>query len=123
LNTHSEDKQLRAFSVAVFAVGLITFASHAGTAQNKPEASRETELKEVSTTLPNGEPITMRALNIDRTWEPATTHLTGNVQILIRETIKAGNRFVVIRADEASFNEKSGELTPIGNVRVTQELR
>jgi len=112
---------MRAFSLAIF--GLITFASYAGTAQNKPEAFLGTELKEVSTTLPNGEPITMSALNIDRTWEPSTTHLSGNVQVLIRESIKAGNRFIVIRADEATLDEKSGELTPLGNVRVSQEVR
>lgn len=114
---------MKVFSLAVFVVGLIAFASPSGTAQNKPNVSRETEFKEVSTTLPSGEPITMRALTIDRNWETLTTHLKGNVQVLIRETVKAGNRFIVVRADEASLNEKSGELIPTGNVRVSQEVR
>ena len=87
------------------------------------DISRETDLKEVSTTLPSGEPITMSALTIDRNWETSTTRLRGNVQVLIRETVKAGNRFIVVRADEASLNEKSGELIPTGNVRVSQEVR
>lgn len=114
---------MKAFSLAMFVVGLIAFASHAGTAQDKPGLSPQTEVKEVSTTLPSGEPITMYALSIDRNWETSTTHLKGNVQVFIRESVKAGDRFFVVRADEASLNEKSGELVPTGNVRVSQEVR
>jgi hypothetical protein len=65
----------------------------------------------------------MSALDIDRNWVTEVTHLKGNVEVVIRETVKAGNRFMIVRALEATYNEKTGQLTPIGNVRITEEVR
>ena len=109
--------------VASLAVCLAAIVSLAGTGQEEARVQPTTDLKQVATTLPSGEPIRMSALNIDRTWSDSVTHLKGNVRVEIRETLKAGNRYVMIRADEASYNPSSGELIPSGNVRITQEVR
>ena len=104
-------------------VCLAAIVSHAGTGQDEARIQSTPDLKQVATTLPSGEPILMSALNIDRTWSDSVTHLKGNVRVEVRETLKAGNRYLLVRADEATYNPGSGEIIPSGNVRITQEYR
>ena len=61
------------------------------------------------------------AKDISRTWDTAVIHLKGGVKAEIRESVRAGNRYLVIQADELNYYEKTGELVPSGNVRVAQE--
>jgi len=107
----------------IFMAALAAITALAGPAQTKPAAapSAGSGAKEVLTTLPSDEPIRMRAVNIDRNWDTSMTHLKGDVEITIRVAQKDGERRVVIRADEASVDEKSGEITPTGRVRITME--
>ncbi len=103
---------MKIFGAALFVLALLAFGSFA-----------KTQPKQFPTTLPNGEPIIMNALNIERNWTTGITHLKGNVQIDIRQTIQGGRHYLVIRADEADFNANTGEVIPRGNVRITPEER
>ena len=103
---------MKIFGAATLVLALLALASFA-----------TTQPKQFPTTLPSGEPIIMNALNIDRNWTTGITHLKGNVQIDIRQTIQGGRHYLVIRADEADFNVNTGEVIPRGNVRITPEER
>ncbi len=112
---------MKVLGLVVLVFGSLAFASHAGTQQNGSDIRPGTELKQVPATLPGGEPIRLSALNIDRNWSTSITHLKGNVRVEIRETVRSSNRFIVVRADEATYNAITGELIPSGNVHITQE--
>jgi len=108
----------------VFGAALSASAIMAGPAQTKTAAiapSTGSDHKEVQTTLPGSEPIRMRAISIDRNWDTSMTHLRGDVEITVRVMQKDAERRLVIHADEAEVNEKSGEITPSGHVRITVE--
>ncbi len=105
-----------------FPSAVLAFDSLAAKPQNLTDASTKNEVH-ISTTLPSGQPVRLSALSVDRNWVTFVTHLRGNVQVEMRETVQGGTLYFVVRADEADFNEKTGELTPRGNVRITHEER
>jgi lipopolysaccharide assembly outer membrane protein LptD (OstA) len=107
--------------LAVVAFASLSLASEPGAQQYSSDNQAGVELKHFYTTLPTGEPVSFAAADISRTWDGAVIHLKGNVKAEIRETVKAGNRYLVIHADEVSYYEKRGELIPSGNVRIAQE--
>ncbi len=113
---------MKLFSSIVFAAVFTVLAGWAAPSQTKPSGTSSSDVKEVQTTLPSSEPMRMRAISIDRNWDASTTHLKGDVEITIRVSEKDGERHnLVIHADEANVNEKSGEITPSGHVRIMVE--
>ena len=89
--------------------------------QNPSENRTGNELKHWGTTLPSGEPVQFTAMDVSRTWDTAVVHFRGNVKAEIRESMKAGDRYLAIRADGMSYYEKIGDIIPSGNVRIAQE--
>ncbi len=111
---------MKMFGLAALITATLAFASHAGAPQNRSDSHSGSEIKHVSTTLPRShQPIHMSAMSIERDWSTSVTHLKGNVLVYIR----GDNNYIVIRAEEASYNPNTGELIPSGNVRITQEAR
>ena len=99
--------KLLALSALVFASLLLASQPE----KQKPSGNEgASELKHFAITLPSGEPVLFAALDINRKWDESVIHLKGDVKAEIRESVKAGNRYIVISADEASYDEKTGEL-------------
>lgn len=67
-----------------------------------------------------GSQIHLAASNISRDPTDSVVHLRGDVRIEMWLAAKPTiHQFVVLRADRVEYNEKTGELDPDGNVRVT----
>lgn len=78
------------------------------------------ELKRVMTTAPeNGGVLRMTAVSINRDWNPPVTHLTGQVLVEILSPPRTSHQVTIVRADQADYFEKTGEIVPRGNVRIT----
>jgi lipopolysaccharide assembly outer membrane protein LptD (OstA) len=124
-NGYDNFQEQRILTVKLFALAALVFASVALASQprtQKPSDSQDgSELKHFAITLPSGEPVRFTAMDISRNWDTSVIHLKGAVKAEIRESVKAGSRYLVIHADEVSYDEKTGELIPSGNVRVAQE--
>ncbi len=79
------------------------------------------EVKHIQTTLPDtGYSVRFAALSISRDWNDSVVHLSGNVQVEMSARAKpASHQVMVLSADTVEFNEKTGEIIPYGNVRLT----
>jgi lipopolysaccharide assembly outer membrane protein LptD (OstA) len=79
------------------------------------------ELKHMAMAMPDGKGrFRMQADNIDKDWAGSVVHLKGNVRFEIWAT-KNVREATVLRADEAEYYLKTGEISPHGNVRLTVE--
>ena len=85
------------------------------------------EQKHVMTVMANGEwPTTLTALEIERVGQyPGAVHLKGTVEIKSPVCFRVGKRnelecdgAMILRADEATFHEDSGEIEARGPVTV-----
>ena len=100
-------------------VGLIALTALAATPQSEVPPSH-IELKQVMTTVADtGDPVRMSALQIEKSWSDSTIHLTGQVRLVVGKFSGSGSHALVITADEATFSERTGEVIPKGNVRIT----
>ena len=113
---------MRGFDSAVLALVVFTCGFPGKAAQDSHDFRPGADLKQISTTLPeSSDAIRMTALSIDRDWTTSMVHLKGSVRVDMQQFSRSGHRLLVIRADEADYNGKTGELVPRGNVRITQE--
>src|SRR5690349_21163947 len=92
------------------------------------QQSPASELKHLSAAPLNANrPVSLEALSIERGVEyPSVVKLKGNVLIKTPVCIPTGPQAthvcdgqMIVRADEAEFDEKTGEIRPHGNVVVT----
>jgi hypothetical protein len=89
-------------------------------AQNDASSGGKPEFKRLITTLPEGAGgLRFTAISIDRDWNPPVTHLKGHVQVEIMTSPRNAQHVTILRADEADYYEKTGEIVPRGNVRIT----
>lgn len=111
----------------LFAVGLAICALILSAQENASG-----QLKHLSMpTLTSDRPVTISAVEIDKgPTYPSVIHLKGSVEIRtpvcvlsrpgdIRTWVCDGS--VVLRADEATFHEDTGQIEASGNVKVTRE--
>lgn len=100
-------------------VGIIALMVQAASPQNTGTALSPTELKQVMTTVADtGDAVRMSALQIEKNWTDSTIHLTGQVRLVVGKFSASGGHAIVITADEATLNERTGEIIPNGHVRV-----
>ena len=110
-----------------FAVGVIVTATllPRGTAQQNAGPG----LLYMSERLPNGAPVQFAATSIAReaptlNWTPSIVHLKGAVRIRMpvhTTQTESLHMYLVVHADEADYDEQTGEIRPRGNVQVTFE--
>lgn len=99
--------------LGVAAICATVFAARGG-------GDEQPELKRVMTTTPdNGGVLRMAAITINRDWNPPVTHLTGHVLVEIFNPPRTSHQVTIVRADQADYFEKTGEIVPRGNVRIT----
>jgi len=67
--------------------------------------------------------LSIVADNIDKNWTSSEVHCKGGVLVEIWPGTKGYSIGTVIHADEVDLNEKSGEFSVRGNVKVTLENR
>ena len=79
------------------------------------------ELKHVMTTTPGGLKLQMVALNVDKDWASSIVHLKGDVRVHIYPAEQHPKSATTIHADAVDVNEIAGEVSPVGNVRVSVE--
>ena len=97
-------------------IGVVALATQAATQQNEAQPP-QTEMKQVMTTVADtGDSVRMYALQIDKSWTDSIIHLTGKVRLVVRKLPASGSHAIVITADEATLNERTGEIIPSGNV-------
>ena len=65
--------------------------------------------------------LSIVADNIDKNWTSSEVHFKGSVWVEIWPGTKSYSYGTVIHADEVDLNEKSGEFSVRGNVKVTLE--
>jgi lipopolysaccharide assembly outer membrane protein LptD (OstA) len=78
-----------------------------------------TDSKNIMTTAPSGQQITMMANIVEKDWSAAVVHLKGNVHVYIWPVPKDSRNVTFLRADEVDYFQKTGEFSPRGNVRLT----
>jgi hypothetical protein len=92
------------------------------------QQNQTAEMKHLSAAPLNANrPVSLEALNIERGVEyPSVVRLKGNVLIKTPVCLPVGPQAthvcdgqMIVRADEAEFDEKTGEIRPHGNVVVT----
>jgi hypothetical protein len=92
------------------------------------QASNNHQLKHVTAAPMNARrPVSLNALEIERGVEyPSVVHLKGNVEIKTPVCVPAGKGGAMlcegemaVRADEAEFDEATGQIQAHGNVTVT----
>lgn len=103
--------------LALAFVSVVAFLSQRSVAQ--------TERKYLQTTLPEAKGrLSVYADSIDKEWTLSTTHFKGSVAATIWPDGKGYSAYAtVLHADEIDLNEKNGELSARGNVRLTMEPR
>ena len=118
--------KLAAFVVAV-ACGCIAFAP----AAISQERTADQRVHVIATGFGRGASLTADSIDRDAptlSWTPSVIHLRGNVEIrrsiaisLPKSEEQSGDMYLIVRADEADYQEATGEITPRGNVRVSFE--
>ncbi len=113
---------MKPFVSALFIAAAMTVSIQPATSQDARSRSAIDDIKQIPTTLPNGSPVRFAALNISRNWTESVVHLRGDVQVEIWISPKpATHQVMVLKADTVDYHEKTGEIEPYGNVRVTVE--
>jgi len=95
------------------------------TGQEKKESPQQKHLPVA--VLNSKQSVSVQALDIERGVEyPSVVKLKGNVQIKTPVCLPVGKKgatvcdgYMIVRADEAEFDEKTGEIRPYGNVVIT----
>ena len=112
---------MKPFVLVLLSGTAIAITVHSPTTQGAVTSGTKEALKNIQTTLTdNGSQIHLAASNISRDPTDSVVHLRGDVRIEMWLAAKPTiHQFVVLRADRVEYNEKTGELDPDGNVRVT----
>lgn len=100
-------------------MGVIALALQAAPLQNDALPSHSEPKQVMTTVAETGDSVRMSALQIDKSWADSAIHLTGQVRLLVGKFSASGIHAMVITADEATLNERTGEITPSGHVRIT----
>lgn len=104
-------------------MGVLALMAQTATPQNHDASLSQTELKQVMTTVADtGDAVRMSALQIEKNWTDSSIHLTGQVRLVVGKFSASGSHAMVITADEATLNERTGEVIPSGHVRVAPYL-
>ena len=99
-------------------MGVIALAMQAAPPQNEALPSHNEPKQVMTTVAETGDSVRMSALQIDKDWADSTVHLSGQVRLVVGKFSASGIHAMVITADEATLNERTGEITPSGHVQI-----
>lgn len=116
------DMSLELFISVFLAAALLTMCAMLATSQDTVSPSTQ-DVKHIQTTLPNSRNwVRFAALSVSRDWTESVVHLRGNVQVEMSESSKpTSHQVIILKADAVEYHEKTGEIDPYGNVRLTVE--
>jgi lipopolysaccharide assembly outer membrane protein LptD (OstA) len=106
-----------------FTAGIVmAIVSQVAVSQNVTDPGTP-ELKHMTMAMPDGNGrLRMEAYNMDKDWAGAIVHLKGNVRVEIWAT-KNVREATILRANEADYSEKTGRISPRGDVRLTSKTQ